>query len=290
MGLNVEYYSVLKNLPEPTLGGSYVMKSPSKLELTIILAAVILAFLVVALFWGMNRGTSSASTSPSVALYVAPVAEATPASSVAEPTTATSVGLAKLKGSTTVKALILGDSVAESLGASNKNVSSWYSLVSTNLHTKYPGTLQWAFKTTSKATMTDALNALTEVTPDTDLIILCVGRNDWATLTTDAFKQKYEQFLTELKAKSPNVELFLVVEPPVKAIATNNQTFPYRQVILDISQAHQLPVIDAWTVFIKDPVPLTGLLADGVIPNDKGYGILAGEVVKKFEERLLITP
>ena len=78
----------------------------------------------------------------------------------------------------------------------------------------------------------------------------------------------------------------MVVEPPVKAIATNNQTFPYRQVIMDISKDHQLPVFDAWTIFIKDPTPLNGLLADGVNPNDQGYRVFANEVVKKFEERL----
>ena len=149
MGLNVEYYSVLENLLEPALGGSYVMKSPSKLELTIISGAIILAFLVIALFWGMNRSTSS--TSPSAALYVAPVSEATPSTSTTDPNPVTPLGLAKLKGSTTVKALILGDSVAESLGASNKDLSSWYSLVANDLKGKYPGTLQWAFKTTSKA-------------------------------------------------------------------------------------------------------------------------------------------
>ena len=266
------------------------MKITSKLELTIILGAIVLAFLVVVLFWGMNRGNSPVSKSPAAALYDAPVSEAVPAPSVTEPSLVTPLGLAKLKGATTVKALILGDSVAESVGASNKDLSSWYTLVSTNLQTKYPGTLQWAFKTTSKATITDALTSLTEVTPETDLIVLCVGRNDWATLTTDVFKQKYEQFLAELKVKSPKAELFLVVEPPVKDIASNNQTFPYRQVILDISKEHQLPVIDAWTVFINDPIPLNGLLSDGVNPNDTGYHIFANEVVKKFEERLALVP
>jgi len=263
------------------------MKSTKKLETMIILAAIILALLAVVLFWGMNRGTSSTSSSPSVALYVAPVSETTPAPSVTAPSVATPVGLAKLKGPTTVKTLILGDSVAESVGASNKDLSSWYTLVANDLRSQYPGTFQWAFKTTNKGTMTDALNALPEVTPDTDLILLCVGRNDWATLTTDAFKQKYEQFLVELKVKNPQAELFLVVEPPVKNTADNNKSFPCRQVILDLGNTHQIPVIDGWTVFINDPTPLNGLLADGVNPNDQGYRVFANEVVKKFEERLV---
>lgn len=266
------------------------MKRISKLELTIISGALLLAFLVVVLFWGMNRSPASTSKSPEAALYDGSVSEAVHAPSVTEPSLVTSVGLAKLKEATTVNALILGDSVAESVGASNKDLSSWYTLVSNDLKGKYPGSLQWAFQTTGNATMTEALDALTEATPKTDLVIVCVGRNDWATLTTDAFKQKYEQFLAELNFKSPDADLFLVVEPPVKDIAMNNLTFPYRQVILDISKEHQLPVIDAWTVFIKDPMPLNGLLIDGVNPNDTGYKILADEVVRKFEERLTLAP
>ena len=260
------------------------MKSTKKLEWTIILTAIILSLLVVALFWGMNRGTSSTSNSPSTALYVAPVSEATPAPSVTQPSIATPLGLAKLKGPTAVKALILGDSVAESLGASNKDLSGWYALVGNDLRSKHPGTLQWNFKTTKKATIQDALNFLPEVTPDIDLVIVCLGRNEWATLTTDQFKQKYEQCLQELKVKIPNANVFLVVEPPVKTVATNNLTFPYRQVILELGQKNQLPVIDQWSAFINHPTPLSGLLADDVNPNDQGYRVFADEVLKKFNE------
>lgn len=284
MGSHGECYRVLEYLPEPALGGTQFMKSTSKLEITIILAAILLSVLVVAIFWGMNREgppKTTLSNTPSAALY-------TP-DSEPEPSPVTP-GLAKLKDPTTVKALVLGDSVAESVGASKKDVSSWYTLVAKDLQSKHPGTLEWTFNTSSKATIEDALKTLPEITPDTDLIVLCVGRNDWNTLTTDDFKLKYEQFLAEVTAKIPNAELFLVVEPPVSRIATNNKTFPYRQVILDLGKDHQLPVIDAWTVFIEDPTPLNGLLFDGVNPNDKGYGILASEVVRKFEERLALLP
>lgn len=215
--------------------------------------------------------------------------KATTASIETKQSPVTSLGLAKLTEPTTVKALILGDSVGESLGASNKGLSSWYTLVANDLRSKYPGTFQWNFKTRNEATIEDALKYVPEVTQDTDLIILCLGRNDWVTLTTNDFKQKYEQFLAELKAKSPHTDLFLVVEPPVKNIANNNKSFPYRQVILDLGKKHQISVIDEWTAFINDPTPLNGLLADGVNPNDKGYRIFANEVLKKLEEHLLLA-
>lgn len=273
------------------------MKSTNKLELRIISGAIVLSILVFGIFWGMNRGSSTRSSlySPatSEALYVAPVSEpdATPASSpTAETNPVMPVGLAKLKSAETVKALVLGDSVAESVGASKKEISSWYTLVNKDLQITYPGTFEWTFITSDKATIDDALKTLPEMTPETDVIVLCVGRNDWTTLTTEDFKLKYEQFLAEVTVKSPNAELFLVVEPPVNSLATNNKSFPYRQVILDLGKDHQLPVIDAWTVFIEDPTPLDGLLFDGVNPNDQGYKILAAEVVRKFEERLSLLP
>lgn len=269
------------------------MNSTRKVDLTIILAAIILALVVFALFWEMNRGKPISTTSlnaSSTALYVPPTSEATTtASSKPVPSPVTPLGLAKLTGPVTVKALILGDSVGESLGASNKDLTSWYTLVANDLHAKYPGTVQWNYKTAKEATIDDALKTLPEITPETNLIILCLGRSDGATLTTQDFKQKYEQFITELKGKSPHTDLFLVVEPPVKAIATNNKTFPYRQVILDLGKKYKLPVIDEWSAFLNDPTPLSDLLADRVNPNNKGYRIFANAVVKKFEESLTLA-
>lgn len=267
------------------------MKRTSKIELYIILSAIILSLIVLALFWGLNREEPPKSklsdTSPTT-LSESPDFEATTASIETEQSPVKPQGLAKLTEPTTVRALILGDSVAESLGASNKGLSSWYTLVANDLRSKHPGTFQWNFKTTNKTTIEDALKYLPEVTQDTDLIILCLGRNDWATLTTNDFKQKYEQLLAELKIKSPNASVFLVVEPPVKTIATNNKSFPYRQVILDLGKTHQISVIDGWTAFINDPTPLKELLADAVNPNDKGYRVFANEVLKKFNEALAL--
>ncbi|HEY8875889.1 MAG TPA: SGNH/GDSL hydrolase family protein [Desulfosporosinus sp.] len=266
------------------------MKNTSKAELYIISGAIILALIVFAYFWVMNRDRPTSSTllnASSTALYVPPTSEATTtASSKPEKGPLKPLGLAKLTGPATVKALILGDSVAESLGASNKNLTSWNALVANDLHAKYPGTVEWNYKTTKEATIDDALKTLPEGTQATDLIILCVGRNDGAILTTDDFKQKYEQFIAELKVKSPHTDLFLVVEPPVKNLATNNKTFPYRQVILDLGEKYKLPVIDEWSAFLNDPTPLSKLLSYGVNPNDKGYRIFANAVVKKFEEVL----
>jgi len=261
----------------------------SKLELYIISAAFILALFVISIFWAINRGETTNTVN--MASTTKPVdSEVTPDSTKSQQSTVAYQGLAKLIEPTAVRALVFGDAVAESLGASNKEQTSWYTQVANNLQSKYPGTLQWHFKTTTGGTINDALTYIPEVTQDTGLIVLCLGRNDWATLTTDDFMRKYEQLLAELKIKSPDANVFLVVEPPVKSIATNNKSFPYRQVIIDLGQKYQLPVIDEWSAFINDPTPLSGLLADGVNPNDKGYRVFADEVLKKFEELLSNPP
>ena len=101
------------------------------------------------------------------------------------------------------------------------------------------------------------------------------------------FKQKYEQLLVELKAKNPQANIFLVKEPPVKDIPDNNQYFPYRGVALNLAQKYQVPVIDEWTTFINDPSPLSGLLANNVDPNDKGYRVFADAVLKSFADYLM---
>lgn len=270
------------------------MIKPAKREFHIILATCILALSVIGLFWVTNRGetpeyTLKLSTPVNGTITMTETSnpensEKTPGNPlIDEPGTITNHGLAKLSGPAGVKALVFGGAVAESQGASNKEELSWHALVSKALLDKYPGNFQWHFKTTENATINTVSGYAPEATPDTDLIILCLGRNDWATVTTEDFKHKYEELLVELKVLSPGANIFLVVEPPIKNVANNNKSFPYRQVIIELGEKHQLPVIDEWTAFISDPTPLAGLLADGVNPNDKGYQVFAAEVVKGFE-------
>ncbi|KGK91248.1 lysophospholipase [Desulfosporosinus sp. HMP52] len=270
----------------------------AKLELYIILAALIIASFIIGLFWALNHGekpaidfkqpppvtaADKADTAPISAAPSDSASEKSAPDPVVEETIVTQQGLAQLTELTNVKALVWGDTVAASQGASNKDDLGWHALVAKELKAKYPGSFQWVFKTMDQATVNDVLTYVQEVTPDTDLIILCLGRNDWTVLTTNDFRQKCEQLLGELKALNPRADIFLVIEPPVKNIENNNKSFPYRQVLIELGKKHQLPVIDLWSAFIQDPAPLGELLADGVNPNDKGYRIFADQVMKGFE-------
>jgi len=259
-----------------------------KLELCIISVALILALLVTGLFWALNRGGSDtltmADTPKSLASETVPTDPL-----IAEQSTVTHQGLAKLTEPAAVKALVLGDAVAESQGASNRDEFGWHAIILKDLNDKYPGNLQWFFKTTTDATINEVLTYVPEVTQETDLVVLCLGRDDWKTIKLTEFKQKYEQLIVELKAKSPEADIFLIVEPPLKDVAANNRFFPIRKLILDLGQKHDLPVLDQWSAFINDQTPLDGLLVDGVNPNDKGYKVFADEVLKGFEEYLRLN-
>lgn len=273
-----------------------MMKMP-KLELYIISAALILGLLAIGLFWLINRGepvnyplkqVSPADTANMASTRKPLESDAIPMEPmIGEQRTVINQGLANLTELKTVKALVLGDAVAESRGASDADEASWHSIISKDLQDKYPGEFEWLFKGTTEATINDVLGYVPEVTLETDLVILCLGRNDWRTVRLTEFKKKYEQLIIELKAKSPQVDIFLIVEPPIKDTAANNRFFPFRKIIMDLGQKHDLPVIDQWSAFIEDPTPLDGLLADGVNPNNKGYRVFADAMLKEFKAQLL---
>ncbi|AET70583.1 lysophospholipase L1-like esterase [Desulfosporosinus orientis DSM 765] len=253
----------------------------AKLDLYIILAALIIAASIIGAFWVMNHGKTTDVTfkQPSPATTAGPTAEAEPSESAS----AKSLPGPGEEELTTIRILVLGDAVAASQGASQKDETGWHALVSRELQGKYPLNFQWDFKTTEQATINNALTCVSDVTAETNLIILCLGRNDWTVLTPKEFKEKYEELLMTLKDKNPSAGIFLIAEPPVKNIKSNNRFFPYRQAILDLGKNQQLPVLDLWSAFIQDPAPLTDLLADGVNPNDQGYRIFASEVLKGFD-------
>lgn len=269
----------------------------TKLDIYLISAAIILAFFVIGLFWTLNKGETPEYMSqqpppPDKTVTLSDSSksvesEKTSTNSLpAEKSTINHKGLAKLNELTTVNALVLGDAVAEGQGASKRDESSWQPLVSKALEDKYPGNFQWLVKTAANATIDTVSASAPEAAEDIDLIILCLGRQDWTSVTTDDFRQKYDQLLTKLKAQSPDADVFLIAEPPVKSTENNKKFFPYHQVIIELGKKHQLPVIDEWTAFIQAPAPLAELLADEVNPNDKGYRVFADEVVKKLEEYL----
>lgn len=268
------------------------MRKESQIELYIISAALILALVIIGIFLALNRGQKPryTFTQPAVTGAAKPkpvVSKTTNAPVSNEQKTITHQGLAKIMDPTPVKALIIGDSIAESQGASDKNSTGWYTLVANDLHSKYPGTLQWQLKTSTSGIINDALKITPEISSDTDLIVVCLGRSDSGRLKLSAFKQRYEQLLGDLKAKCPQADIFLLTEPPVKNIWENNRYFPFCETIIGLAQKYQLHVIDEWTAFINDPTPLSALLADNVNPNDKGYRIFADAVLKGFNEYLL---
>ena len=97
------------------------------------------------------------------------------------------------------------------------------------------------------------------------------------------FKASYDDLLVELKAANPFIDIFLVVEPPVRNTDDNNKFLPYRKIITGLGQKHDLAVIDGWSAFIDDPAPLDDLLADGVHPSDLGYRVFADAVLEGFK-------
>lgn len=80
--------------------------------------------------------------------------------------------MAKLIKPAKVRSLVLGDSLAENNGFSAQDLTGWPALVASDLQSKYPGTLEWQFKTWANASVKDVLKDVTAADSEIDLILL----------------------------------------------------------------------------------------------------------------------
>lgn len=265
-----------------------MLKKPSKVEINIIVAALVLSLATIAGFWGKNKMNSSnpVLSLPASESISSAETESSGSESDSEQKIVTTYGLSKILESGELHGIILGDSLASSEGASNKNTSSWYSRVAEDLKSKYPGTTEWNFITGKQFTANNILARLPELGTEYDVVLISLGRSDSRLLSLEEFRQKYGMIIKELQSKLPHADIYLIVEPPVQNVADNNQFFPYREIIHNLGKEYQLPVVDQWQAFIEDPAPLASLLVDGVHPNDAGYRIFAKTVINSFDEKL----
>jgi len=87
----------------------------------------------------------------------------------------TLTGISKLK-SGTVNAVILGESIAVSRGASDPLTTGWDSNLKTSLFNKYSNNIVWDNKASSGKTIDYCLERATEIISTTDAVFICAGR------------------------------------------------------------------------------------------------------------------
>lgn len=67
-------------------------------------------------------------------------------------------------------------------------------------------------------------------------------------------------------------------------LRTNEEVIVYNQILKDLAAEHSLGYIDFYSAFLEDKEIL--LSADGVHPNEKGYGMMAEVAIPIIEKYL----
>lgn len=185
----------------------------------------------------------------------------------------TLTGIRKLKRGT-VNAVILGDSIAVSQGASNPFTTGWNSYLQKSLFKKYSNNIVWDNKASSGTLVDYCLTRATEIESTTDVVFICVGRNDRNFYKPYQFRKKYTQLIHIIKSKAPKADIFCIVEPPMVSL-DESLFLGIRTAIINVAAKTESNLLDVWSVFPEDQVTLGTLLPDGLHPNKKGYKLMS---------------
>ncbi|SHH98276.1 SGNH/GDSL hydrolase family protein [Desulfosporosinus lacus] len=192
----------------------------------------------------------------------------------------TLTGISKLK-SGTVNAVILGDSIAVSQGASDPATTGWNSELKTSLANKYSNDIVWNNKASSGHLIDYSLTRATEIVNTTDAVFICTGRIDRNFDTPDQFSEKYTQLINDIKTRAPDADIFCIVEPPMVS-ADESLFLGIRTTIINVSAKTGSNLLDVWSAFPQDQVTLTDYLIDGLHPNDKGYKLMSSYIFNQL--------
>ncbi|UTX49996.1 GDSL-type esterase/lipase family protein [Chryseobacterium sp. MA9] len=134
---------------------------------------------------------------------------------------------------------------------------------------------------------------------DGNIVFLSYGANDLAikegVQIVDPEKFKNNMSTAIAHAKEFSNEIYLVSILPFSQkidgvvvssgkLRTNREVVVYNQILKDLASEHSLGYIDFYAAFLEDKEIL--LSADGVHPNEKGYGMMAEVAIPIIEKYL----
>jgi acyl-CoA thioesterase-1 len=135
--------------------------------------------------------------------------------------------------------------------------------------------------------------------PEGNVIFIGYGANDLTIkngtqmVTSDQFKDNIKTAVQHAKQYSSDIYLVSVlpfskkvdgIETAAGKFRTNAEVLVYNQILKDIATESALHYIDFYAAFVDDKEIL--LSADGVHPNEKGYGVMAETAISIVEKYL----
>ncbi|MDQ7096308.1 SGNH/GDSL hydrolase family protein [Desulfosporosinus sp. PR] len=185
-----------------------------------------------------------------------------------------------------INAVILGDSIAVSQGASDPEATGWDSDLSDILAKLYPHKIIWDNKASSGTLVDYCLQRAEEIDSSADAVFICVGRNDRNFYTSTQFCLKYAQLVRLIKQKAPQADIFCIVEPPM--VSSDESLFEgIRSAITIVCLNNNgVNLLDAWSAFPTDQTALADVLVDGLHPKDTGYRLMSNYICKQLVTKI----
>lgn len=182
----------------------------------------------------------------------------------------------KLNNGEQIKYLVVGDSIGESVGASNK-FQSWTSLLNEKISAKYNIEPHAIFLTKGGSDVFDGLVEFSNyrTNKNYDLVFVSFGQNDQNSLSIEEYEKLYTSLINEIIKRFPQAEIVTIIE---NGLDKNE----YKEVIEEISEEYDFLTFDAKEAFEKHNLPDEDLTEDGIHPNDKGYEIYAENIFNEI--------
>ncbi|NML72416.1 SGNH/GDSL hydrolase family protein [Chryseobacterium sp. RP-3-3] len=132
-----------------------------------------------------------------------------------------------------------------------------------------------------------------------NIVLIGYGANDLAIkdgnqlVAPEQFKDNIKTAVRHAKQHANDIYLVSIlpfsqkvdgVQTPGGKLRTNGDVLVYNQILKDIAADNALHYIDFYAAFVQDKEVL--LSADGVHPNEKGYGIMAETAIPIIEKYL----
>jgi lysophospholipase L1-like esterase len=135
--------------------------------------------------------------------------------------------------------------------------------------------------------------------PDGNIVFLSYGANDLAIkegvqiVDSEKFKKNIKTAITHVAQFSNEIYLVSILPFSQKVdgvvvssgkLRTNEEVIVYNQILKELAAENSLKYIDFYSAFLDDKEIL--LSADGVHPNEKGYGMMAEIAIPIIEKYL----
>lgn len=182
----------------------------------------------------------------------------------------------KLENGLSIKTLIIGDSIGDSMGTGDEEYF-WYNQLREKIESEHGSNMRFEKLTRGGAVTFDGLFDLIG-SPNRnvyDLTVIMYGQNDKELLSVDEFEDNYKNIISLTSMYHPLSEIVTVVE---SSLAPDDE---YADIIVDIAKEYGTILVDMREPFISNDGDLT---VDGIHPNNDGYTLYADAIYEAISQ------